>query len=77
MTPDKDLVDKAIEAVFASELLPCERGDWLTLNAWTRVNVNNDIAVIPCGNSAIDVRKLVTLVIRVIADGGRFVWRPD
>ena len=31
MTPDKDLVDKAIEAVFASELLPCERGDWLTL----------------------------------------------
>ena len=32
------------------------------------MNVNNDIAVIPCGNSAIDVRKLVTLVIRVIAD---------
>jgi hypothetical protein len=65
-----NLIDKAIEAVFASDILPCERGLWRSSktpvagNLHQKVNVNNDIAVIPCGNSTVDVRKLVTLVLQ-------------
>jgi hypothetical protein len=60
-----NLIDKAIEAVFASDILPCERGLWkYDRNLREQCNVNNDIAVIPCGNSTIDVRKLVTLVLQ-------------
>jgi hypothetical protein len=59
------LIDKAIEAVFDSDILPCERGLWrCDRNLHVQRNVNNDIAVIPCGNSTIDVRKLVTLVLQ-------------
>jgi hypothetical protein len=54
---EKGLIDRAIEAVFASEILPCERG----------LNLNYDIAVIGCECyselSTVDVRKLVTLVL--------------
>jgi hypothetical protein len=75
VTPNKgcsemSLIDEAIEAVFASDILPCERGIWrmsktpVAGNLHQKVNVNNDIAVIPCGNSTIDVRELVTLVLQ-------------
>jgi hypothetical protein len=58
----KPIVDKAIEAVFNdSELdfLACaERG-------WNRDD-NTDVAVVSCGNSVIDVRKLVTVVLKSV-----------
>ena len=61
---EKDLIDRAVEAVFASEILPCERG----------LNLNYDIAVIGCECyselSTVDVRKLVTLVLQQAAAKG-------
>jgi hypothetical protein len=86
MTPESDTamaqeeaarrIDQAIEAVFASDVLPySDRGLWRfpeghgpvlgTLHG--KVNVNNDIAVLSCecyeNLGTIDVRKLVTVVL--------------
>jgi hypothetical protein len=53
-----NVIDKAIDAVFDSDLLGCERG----------LDLNRDIAVIQCqcydNIGTIDVRKLVTLVLQ-------------
>jgi hypothetical protein len=52
----KEIIDKAIEAVFDSDALDCaDRG-------WNRDD-NTDVAVVGCGNSVINVRKLVTVAL--------------
>jgi hypothetical protein len=53
MTIDKAIIDKAIEAVFDFVGLDFVERGW-------KYDDRTDIAVVPCGNSVIDVRKLVT-----------------
>jgi hypothetical protein len=63
-----NVIDKAIDAVFASDILGCERGLRSQSKKTHEVSVDNDIGVAGCEcyNECftIDVRKLVTLVLQ-------------